>query len=77
MDLPQAWRQDELRCIQCYDPHSPQFKEMKSLAPPRYPPREMAAAAMPRRHTVSATPVARLCSREANSCSGEVGVAAK
>ncbi len=28
-----------LRCIQCHDPHSPQFKEMKPLPPLRYPPR--------------------------------------
>ena len=28
-----------LRCIQCHDPHSPRFKEMKPLAPLRYPPR--------------------------------------
>jgi hypothetical protein len=29
----------KLRCIQCHDPHSPQFKEMKPLAPLKYPPR--------------------------------------
>ena len=29
----------KLRCIQCHDPHSPKFKDMKPLAPLRYPPR--------------------------------------
>ncbi len=29
----------KLRCIQCHDPHSPQFKAMKPLAPLRYPAR--------------------------------------
>jgi hypothetical protein len=38
------WKADagaktKLRCIQCHDPHSPQFKAMKPLAPLRYPPR--------------------------------------
>jgi hypothetical protein len=32
-------KQTKLRCIQCHDPHSPQFKAMKPLAPLRYPPR--------------------------------------
>ena len=27
----------KLRCIQCHDPHRPKFKEMKPLAPLRYP----------------------------------------
>ncbi len=29
----------KLRCIQCHDPHSPKFKEMKPLPAVRYPPR--------------------------------------
>lgn len=29
----------KLRCIQCHDPHSPKFKEMKPLPPLRYPAR--------------------------------------
>jgi hypothetical protein len=29
----------KLRCIQCHDPHSPKFKEMKPMAPLRYPER--------------------------------------
>lgn len=29
----------KLRCIQCHDPHSPKFKEMKPLAPLKYPAR--------------------------------------
>jgi hypothetical protein len=29
----------KLRCIQCHDPHSPKFKEMKPLPALRYPPR--------------------------------------
>jgi hypothetical protein len=29
----------KLRCIQCHDPHSPQFKAIQPLAPLRYPPR--------------------------------------
>ncbi len=29
----------KLRCIQCHDPHSPRFKEMKPWAPLHYPPR--------------------------------------
>jgi len=29
----------KLRCFQCHDPHSPKFKDMKPLAPLRYPPR--------------------------------------
>jgi hypothetical protein len=29
----------KLRCIQCHDPHSPKFKDMKPLAPLRYPSR--------------------------------------
>jgi hypothetical protein len=38
------WKADlgdktKLRCIQCHDPHSPKFKEMKPLPPLRYPPR--------------------------------------
>lgn len=27
----------KLRCIQCHDPHSPKFKEIKPLAPLKYP----------------------------------------
>ncbi|MCC7373996.1 MAG: hypothetical protein IT581_05030 [Verrucomicrobiales bacterium] len=38
------WKPDlgdktKLRCIQCHDPHSPKFKEMKPLPPLRYPAR--------------------------------------
>jgi len=33
----------KLRCIQCHDPHSPKFKEMKPLTPLRYPPRAAGA----------------------------------
>ena len=38
------WKADlgdktKLRCIQCHDPHSPKFKEMKPLAPLKYPAR--------------------------------------
>jgi hypothetical protein len=29
----------KLRCIQCHDPHSPKFKDMKPLPALRYPPR--------------------------------------
>jgi len=29
----------KLRCIQCHDPHRPQFQPMKPLPPPKYPPR--------------------------------------
>jgi hypothetical protein len=29
----------KLRCIQCHDPHSPKFKDMKPLAPLKYPTR--------------------------------------
>ncbi len=29
----------KLRCIQCHDPHSPKFKDVKPLPPLRYPPR--------------------------------------
>jgi hypothetical protein len=29
----------KLRCIQCHDPHRPQFQAMKPLPPLRYPPR--------------------------------------
>lgn len=29
----------KLRCIQCHDPHSPKFREMKALPPLTYPPR--------------------------------------
>jgi hypothetical protein len=29
----------KLRCIQCHDPHRPQFQPMKPLPPLRYPPR--------------------------------------
>lgn len=35
----QAGTKTKLRCIQCHDPHSPKFKEMKPLPPLRYPPR--------------------------------------
>jgi hypothetical protein len=35
----------KLRCIQCHDPHSPKFKEMKPLAPLTYPPRAANAPA--------------------------------
>jgi hypothetical protein len=31
--------QTRLKCIQCHDPHSPKFKDMKPLAPPTYPER--------------------------------------
>jgi hypothetical protein len=36
---PALGPKSRLRCIQCHDPHSPKFKEMKPLAPLRYPPR--------------------------------------
>jgi len=43
----------KLRCIQCHDPHSPKFKEMKPLAPLTYPAR---AANAPAAHqTATAT----------------------
>ncbi len=29
----------KLRCIQCHDPHNPKFRDMKPLAPLRYPKR--------------------------------------
>lgn len=35
----QAGPKTKLRCIQCHDPHSPKFKEMKPLPPLRYPTR--------------------------------------
>lgn len=31
--------QTQLKCIQCHDPHSPKFKDMKPLPPPTYPDR--------------------------------------
>jgi len=34
----------KLRCIQCHDPHSPKFKDMKPLAPLRYPARAAGGA---------------------------------
>lgn len=34
-----------LRCIQCHDPHSPQFKDMKPLPPLKYPARAANAPA--------------------------------
>jgi hypothetical protein len=36
---PSQGPKTKLRCIQCHDPHAPQFKSIKPLAPLRYPPR--------------------------------------
>lgn len=35
----------KLRCIQCHDPHQPQFQSMKPLPPLRYPPRAAGGSA--------------------------------
>jgi hypothetical protein len=36
---PSLGEKTKLRCIECHDPHSPKFKPMPPLAPPRYPSR--------------------------------------
>jgi hypothetical protein len=38
----------KLRCIQCHDPHHPQFQSMKPLAPLRYPARAAGGSARAR-----------------------------
>ena len=44
---PKKGEKTKLRCIQCHDPHSPDFQAVKPLAAPSYPPRAAHPPAAP------------------------------